>query len=154
LDFSASPIVAVDEDFEVDGRTILFNLFALDLFAAAVAQADAPRLRADLDDLEIVSCLVRAAPRTSAGRCGRKLDWPSSRAALLNLRIVAERSMFSPSSTTHERGDARTLPFNDLPDLVRLNQSPQMSFTCLMPSGHARFSGSIFNTLAVISSPS
>src|SRR5437879_11469614 len=36
-------------------RAILFNLLALDLLhRRAVAQSDAPRLRADLDDLEVV----------------------------------------------------------------------------------------------------
>src|SRR5260370_38801026 len=58
-------------------RTILFNLLALDLpHRGAVAQADAPRLRADLDDLEIVflarfertSTLQRPGGRTETDR--------------------------------------------------------------------------------------
>src|SRR6267143_2240732 len=57
-------------------RTILFNLFAFDLLhGRAVAQTDAPRLRADLDDLEVVllarlkgaSALQRPGGRTEAG---------------------------------------------------------------------------------------
>src|SRR5467141_4473692 len=57
-------------------RAILFNLLALDLLhRRAVAQSDAPRLRADLDDLEIVflarlewpGTLQRSGSRTESG---------------------------------------------------------------------------------------
>src|SRR5437879_9035702 len=58
-------------------RAILFNLLALDLLhRRAVAQPDAPRLRADLDDLEVVflarlewpGTLQRPSCRTEARR--------------------------------------------------------------------------------------
>src|SRR5258707_13952438 len=57
-------------------RTILFDLLAFDLLdRGAIAQADATRLRADLDDLEVVlftrfertGALQRAGGRTEAG---------------------------------------------------------------------------------------
>src|SRR6266852_5523416 len=62
--------------------------------------------------------------------------------------------MFSPSSTNAPNVAIReTLPFTICPTLCALNQSPQMSFTCLMPSETRRFSGSILRTLAVTGSP-
>src|SRR5467141_3146531 len=77
-------------------RAILFNLLALDLLhRRAVAQSDAPRLRADLDDLEIVFL------------------------ARLDLRVMAERfDVFAQFDERAERGDARNFALYDLPDLV------------------------------------
>src|SRR5579872_6064417 len=58
-------------------RAILLDFLAFDLFGrGAIAEADAARFRADLDDLEIVffagfertSALQRASSRTEAGR--------------------------------------------------------------------------------------
>src|SRR6267378_2614839 len=58
-------------------RTILFNLLALDLLhRRAVAQADAARLRADLDDLEVIFLArlkrTRALQRTGCGTEARR----------------------------------------------------------------------------------
>src|SRR5260370_36103423 len=75
-------------------RAILFNLLALDLLdRRAVAQTDAPRLRADLDDLEIVLFAWLKGSRTlqRPGR-GTEARRPFVAAlALLNLRVVAKR---------------------------------------------------------------
>src|SRR6267143_4629644 len=75
-------------------RTILFNLLALDLpHRGAVAQADAPRLRADLDDLEIIflAGLKRPSALQRSG-CRAERGMPFVAAlAILNLRDVAKR---------------------------------------------------------------
>src|SRR2546426_1126643 len=86
---------------------------------------------------------------------GRKLECPSSRRLRSSISVLWQSaSMFSPNSTNAPKVAMReTLPFTIWPTLCCLNQSPQMSFTCLMPSDTRRFSGSIFNTFAVISSP-
>src|SRR6058998_1461012 len=85
---------------------------------------------------------------------GRKLECPSSRRLRSSISVLWQSaSMFSPNSTNAPKVAMReTLPFTICPTLCCLNQSPQMSFTCLMPSDTRRFSGSIFNTLAVTSS--
>src|SRR5215467_10180679 len=63
-------------------------------------------------------------------------------------------SMLSPSSTNAPNMAMReTLPFTICPTLCCLNQSPQMSLTCFMPSDTRRPSGSTRNTLAVTGSP-
>src|SRR6266513_2077097 len=86
---------------------------------------------------------------------GRKLEGPSSRRLRSSISVLWQSaSMFSPNSTNAPKVAMReTLPFTIWPTLCCLNQSPQMSFTCLMPSDTRRFSGSIFSTLAVTSSP-
>src|SRR5712692_2331300 len=103
---------------------ILFDLLALDLLhRRAVAQADAPRLRADFDDLEIVflarleraRALQRPGGRTEAGM-------PFVPAlAFFNLRVVAKCfDVFAQFDERAERGDARNLALHNLPDLVLL----------------------------------
>src|SRR5256885_12251746 len=103
---------------------MLSNLFASDLFCrGAVAQADAPRLRADLDDLEIVFLAWFERPRgLQRARCGTEARVAFVAAlALLNLRIVAERfDVLAQFDERAERGDARNLALHDLPDLVLL----------------------------------
>src|SRR5207302_70786 len=86
---------------------------------------------------------------------GRRLDIPSSRRLRSSISVLWQSaSMLSPNSTNAPKVAMReTLPFTICPTLCCLNQSPQMWFTCLMPSDTRRFSGSIFNTLAVTSSP-
>src|SRR6266851_3797686 len=86
---------------------------------------------------------------------GRKLDAPSSRRLRSSISVLWQSaSMLSPNSTNAPNVAMReTLPFTICPTLCCLNQSPQMSLTCLMPSDTRRFSGSIFSTLAVTSSP-
>src|SRR3989475_9752246 len=67
-------------------RPILFDLLALELFhGGAVAQADAPRLRADLDDLEIVFLARLERPRA--------LQWPGGR-AVPGMPLVAPTPVF------------------------------------------------------------
>src|SRR5467141_653901 len=105
-------------------RTILFNLLALDLpHRRAVAQADAPRLRADLDDLEIVFLARFERTRTlqrSGGRTETRVPFVTA-LALLNFRVVAKRfDVFTQFDERAERGDARNLALHDLPDLVLL----------------------------------
>src|SRR6266851_3332323 len=105
-------------------RTILFNLLALDLpHRGAVAQADAPRLRADLDDLEIV--FLAGLERTCTLQ--RPGGWTETGVpfvtalAFLDLRVVAKGfDVFTQFDERAERGDARNLAFHDLPDLVLL----------------------------------
>src|SRR5258708_25120147 len=105
-------------------RTILLNLLALDLLdGSAVAQADAPRLRANLDDLEIIflarlewpGTLQRSGSRTESGM-------PFVTAlALFDFRVVAKRfDVFAQFDGRAERGDARNLALHDLPDLMLL----------------------------------
>src|SRR5260370_1073741 len=86
---------------------------------------------------------------------GRKLDGPSSRRLRSSISVLWQSaSMFSPNSTNAPNVAIReTLPFTICPTLCCLNQSPQISLTCLMPSDTRRFSGSILSTLAVTSSP-
>src|ERR1700726_3827513 len=87
---------------------------------------------------------------------GRCIEAPSSRRPRRSSISVLwqSASMFSPSSTNAPNVAIReTLPFTICPTLWLLNQSPQMSFTCLMPSDTRRFSGSIFSTFAVTGSP-
>src|SRR6266581_4749749 len=86
---------------------------------------------------------------------GRKLEGPSSRRLRYSISVLWQSaSMLSPSSTNAPKVAMRdTLPLTICPTLCCLNQSPQMSLTCLMPSDTRRFSGSIFSTLAVTSSP-
>src|SRR5882757_6066663 len=85
----------------------------------------------------------------------RCMDAPSSRRLLSSISVLwHSASMFSPNSTNAPNvAILETLPFTSCPTLWLLNQSPQISFTCLMPSDTQRFSGSIFSTLAVIGSP-
>src|SRR5256886_8305871 len=86
---------------------------------------------------------------------GRKLDVCSSDLLRSSISVLWQSaSMFSPNSTNAPKVAMReTLPLTIWPTLCCLNQSPQMSFTCLIPSDTRRFSGSIFSTLAVTSSP-
>src|SRR5712692_9515915 len=103
-------------------RAILFDLLALDLLhCRAVAQTDAPRLRADLDDLEIVFLARLERPRTFQ-RTGRRTEtrMPFIAAlALLNLRVVAKRfDVFAQFDERAECGDARNFALHNLPDLV------------------------------------
>src|SRR2546429_5365289 len=75
--------------------TILFNLLALDLFhRRPIAQTNAPRLRADLDDLEIVflAGLERPGALQRAG-CGTEARGAFVAAlALLDLRVIDRKS--------------------------------------------------------------
>src|SRR3989475_12093311 len=86
---------------------------------------------------------------------GRKLEAPSSRRLRSSISVLWQSaSIFSPSSTKAPNVAMReTLPFTICPTLCCLNQSPQMSLTCLIPSDTRRFSGSIFSTFAVTGSP-
>src|SRR5713226_5497767 len=86
---------------------------------------------------------------------GRKLECPSSRRLRSSISVLWQSaSMFSPNSTNAPNVAMReTLPFTICPTLCCLNQSPQMSLTCLMPSDTRRFSASIFSTFAVTGSP-
>src|ERR1700682_4586338 len=75
-------------------RAILFNLFAFDLLdRGAVAQSDTPRLRADLDDLEIIFFARLERPRTlQRPGCRTATRGPFVTALpLLDLRVMAER---------------------------------------------------------------
>src|SRR5271165_5176807 len=86
---------------------------------------------------------------------GRKLEAPSSRRLRSSISVLWHSpSMLSPSSTKAPNVAIReTLPLTISPTRCCLNQSPQMSLTCFIPSDTRRFSGSILSTLAVIGSP-
>src|SRR5258708_12360267 len=105
-------------------RTILFDLLALDLLdCRAVSQSDAPRFRADLDDLEVV--FLAGLERTGAlQRTSRRAESGMpfvATLALFDLRIVAERfDVIAQFDERAKRGDARNLALHDLPDLVLL----------------------------------
>src|SRR5215831_4735812 len=87
-------------------RFVLLDLFALLLpHGRPIAQADAPRLRADLDDLEIVFLAgfqrARALQRTSARpEAAGALVTP---AAIFDFRVVAEP--FDVFTELHERAE-------------------------------------------------
>src|SRR2546425_9105856 len=80
---------------------------------------------------------------------------PSSRRRRSSISVLWQSpSMFSASSTNAPNVAIRhTLPLTSWPTLCSLNQLPQMSFTCLMPSDTRRFSASILSTFAVTCSP-
>src|SRR5260370_14596290 len=103
-------------------RAILLNLFTLDLLhSGAVAQTNAPRFRADLDDLEIVLFARLERPRAlQRPGCRSETPWSLVTAlALLNLRVMAKRlAVFPQFDERPERRDTRNLAFHDLPDLV------------------------------------
>src|SRR5260370_27852420 len=106
------------------GRLILLDFAALDLLdGGSVAQTDAPRFRADLDNLEIVflARLQRAGALQRPG-CGTVHRWTFvTPAPLFDLRVVAERfDVFAELDKRTEGGDARNLPLHELPDLVSL----------------------------------
>src|SRR5260370_1128639 len=105
-------------------RTMLLNRLALDLLdRRAVAQADAPRLWADLDDLEIVflARLERPGTLQRPGRGTEARRTFVAALALLNFRVMAERfDVFAQFDERAEGGDARNLALHDLPDLVLL----------------------------------
>src|SRR6267143_1870396 len=105
-------------------RAILFNLLALDLLnRRAVAQTDAPRLRADLDDLEIVFLARLERPRAlqrPGGRTEARGTFVTP-LALFDFRVMAKGfDVFAQFDERAERGDARNLALHDLPDLVLL----------------------------------
>src|SRR5256885_16444609 len=105
-------------------RAILFDLLALDLFyRRAVAQTDAPRLRADLDDFEVVFFTRLERPGTLQRPTGRTEARGSfvTALALLDFRVVAERfNVFAQFHKRAEGGDARNLALHDLADSVLL----------------------------------
>src|SRR5216684_1082699 len=105
-------------------RTILLNLLALDLLdGGAVAQADASRLRADLDNLEVVFLTRLERPGTlqrSGSRAESGMPFVTA-LALFDLRVVAKRfDVFAQFDERAERGDARNLALHDLSDLMLL----------------------------------
>src|SRR5260370_3559848 len=104
--------------------TILLNLLALDLLGGgAVAQADASRRRADLDNLEVVFLTRLERPGTlqrSGSRAESGMPFVTA-LALFDLRVVAKRfDVFAQFDERAERGDARNLALHDLPDFVLL----------------------------------
>src|SRR5256885_1958775 len=89
-----------------------------------IAQADAPRLRTDLDDLEIIllARLERACalqrPGGGAMHCGGTFVAPPP---FFDLRVMAKGlDVFTKFHERSERGDSRNLALHNLPDLVAL----------------------------------
>src|SRR5258708_6464758 len=105
-------------------RFVLLHLLALDLpHGRAIAQADAPRFRADLDNLKIIflagfqraGALQRSGGRTEIARAF------VAPLALFNFGVVAEP--FDVLAELHERterGDARNFSAHDVAHLVLL----------------------------------
>src|SRR5580692_6045480 len=104
---------------------ILFDFLALDLLGGgAIAQTDAARLRADLDDLEIVllAGLERtgALERAGAGALHGGVAVVSA-LALFDFGVVAERfDVVAEFDERAESGDARNFALHDLADFVLL----------------------------------
>src|SRR6267154_734113 len=107
------------------GRLVLLDFAPLDLLhRRAEAQPDAPRFRADLDDLEIVFLArlerPRALQRPRRGPVHRSA-FVAPPAPVFDLRIVAKG--FDIFTKLHERPegrDARNFALYDLTDLVTL----------------------------------
>src|SRR5258705_3831555 len=105
-------------------RLVLLDRLALDLpHGRAVAQADAPRFRADLDNLEIIflagfqraGALQRSGGRTEIARAF------VAPLALFNFGVVAEPfDVFAELDERAERGDARNFSAHDVAHLVLL----------------------------------
>src|SRR5882757_6278266 len=103
-------------------RLVLVDFLALDLsHGRAIAQTDAPRFRADLDDLEIVFLAGFQRARALQRAAGRPeiANALIAALALLNFGVVAEP--FDVFAELHERaesGDARNLAAHDVAHLV------------------------------------
>src|SRR5580704_3319822 len=104
---------------------VLLNFLAFDLLGGcAVAQTDAARLRADLDDLEIV-LLARlerpgALQRTGAGAVHGRMALVAA-LAFFDLRVVAESfDVIAEFDESAEGGDARDFALHDLADFMLL----------------------------------
>src|SRR5260370_22278852 len=103
-------------------RLVLLDLLALDLpHGRAVAQANAPRFRADLDNFEIVflagfqraGALQRSCGRTEVARAF------VAALALFDFCVVADAlDVFAELHESAERGDARHLSAHDIAHLV------------------------------------
>src|SRR5271169_5629803 len=104
---------------------ILFDFLAFDLFGGgAIAQTDAARLRADLDDLEIVLLArlkrPRALQRTGGGAVHGRVAFIAS-FAFFDFRVVAESfDVVAEFNERAERSDARNFALHDLADPVLL----------------------------------
>src|SRR5258708_12581037 len=121
-------------------RLVLLDLLALDLpHGRAIAQADAPRLRADLDNLEIVflagfqrsGALQRSGGRTEIARAF------VAPLALFNFGVVAEP--FDVLAELHERAeraDARNFSAHDVAHLVLLEPVAPEPLPLLLPHRH------------------
>src|SRR6202030_2803705 len=126
-------------------RLVLLDLLALDLpHRRAVAQADAPRLRADLDDLEVVFL----AGFQRAGALQRTGGWAEvsgtfiAALALFDLGIVAEPfDVFAEFHERAERGDARNLAAHDVAHLVLFEPIAPDVVHLLHPQRHAAILG-------------
>src|SRR5882724_3518876 len=105
-------------------RLVLVDFLALNLpHGRPVAQTDAPGLRADLDDLEIVflAGLQRAGALQRTGGRAEIADALIAALALLDFRVVAKP--FDVFAELHERAkgsDARNLAAHDVAHLVLL----------------------------------
>ena len=103
----------------------MFDFLALDLFGGgAIAQTDAARLRADLDDLEIV-LLARlertgALERAGAGAVHGRVAVVAA-LAVFDFGVVAESfDVVAELDKSAEGGDARNFALHDLADFVLL----------------------------------
>src|SRR6266852_1261450 len=105
-------------------RLVLLDLLALDLpHSRAIAQADAPGFRADLDNFEIVflAGFQRARALQRSGGRAEIADAFIAALALLDFGVVAEPfDVFAELHKRAERGDARNLPAHDVAHLVLL----------------------------------
>src|SRR5216683_1355876 len=105
-------------------RLVLVDFLALDLpHSGAVAQTDASRLRADLDDLEVVFLARFQRARALQGAAGRPeiANALIAALALLDFGVVAEP--FDVFAELHERAEgsnARYLAAHDVAHLVLL----------------------------------
>src|SRR5258708_14882847 len=103
-------------------RLVLVDFLALDLpHGSAVAQTNAARLRADLDNFEIVflAGLQRAGALQRTGGRAEIADALIAALALLDFRVMAKP--FDVFAELHERAkgsDARNLPAHDVAHLV------------------------------------
>src|SRR5208337_4544894 len=126
-------------------RFVLLDLLALDLpDSRTVAQADAPRLRADLNDLEIVFLAGFQRAGALQGAVGRAEIARTFVAALALLDFGVMAEPFDVFAELHERakrGDTRNLATHDVAHLVLLEPITPDVVHLLHAQGHPAILG-------------
>src|SRR5271155_3156570 len=141
------------------GLFVLVDLAALDLLdSGAIAETDAARFRADLDDFEIVlfARLERAGALERAGSGTKRRGAIVAALALFDFGVVAKRfDIFANVDKRAEGGDARNFAFHHVADFVRLEPIAKNVVDLLHTQRHAaifwinleHFGGDIFALL-------
>src|SRR5271154_4388257 len=141
------------------GLFVLIDLAALNLFGGgAIAETDAARFRADLDDFEVVlfARLERASALERARGGTKRRGAIVAALALFDFGVVAKRfDIFADVDKRAEGGDARNFAFHHVADFVRLEPIAKNVVDLLHAQRHAaifwinleHFGGDIFALL-------